>query len=82
MTTFADYINKVSHLNSSNNIAMHKWKKLKKKTHLIDASASRDNLGCLQTSPRDEHSIGCWWVKYLKSWNFPATSNIMTTSGH
>ena len=45
MTTFADYINKVSHLNSSNNIAMHKWKKLKKTTHLIDASASRDNPG-------------------------------------
>lgn len=73
MTTFAEYINKMFHLNNSNNTAMHKWKKLKnKKNHLIDASASRDNPGMPAdlSLPRDEHSIACWWVKYLKFWNF------------
>ena len=84
MTTFADYINKVFHLNNSNNIVMHKWKKLKnKKNHLIDASASRDNPGMpADLSPGMNIPLLAGGSNTWSFGTFSRYQHTMTTSGH
>ena len=84
MTTFADYINKVSHLNNSNNLGTHKRKKLKKKrTHRIATSASRDNTATpADLSPGMNGSLPAGGSDTSCSGTFSQYQHIMTTSGH